>query len=254
MGDDLARGHLGTLSLSNIGGDFVHPKSADALRRLQKPGNLPPLRKDALDVVPAFYVLIWRTGSPTRTVLLGRRLARQSVATHRKGLAAVFGGDDATLKKFDDQLIMFDEDVDWILVEDDLFVFQPTRFEDAFVSSAALRAAVARYARTVSAKVPITNLDDFQKRCEDVPSMQLRLARIAESPTFLAWKPSIAKLQAYSKKYGTRSKPVVDFVGGKMVFDGSLERQWNILKLLDQAFFTGELTSTKFEATGKHTV
>ena len=39
-----------------------------------------------------------------------------------------------------------------------------------------------------------------------------------------------------------------------MKFDGVPKRRWNILKLLDQAFYTGELTQTQYEATGEQTV
>ncbi len=255
LGDDLTRDHVGTLPLSQASGALIHPKAGDALKKLRKTGDANPLTANALEETPSFYALIWRDPEAKRVILFGRRLARQSIARRRNGFSARLAGDEATLKKFEGQLIMFDEDVDWILADDTFFIFKPRPFEDSFLNAAALTAAVAKNASALHKKVPIKNLAAFQKRCIEVPSMQLKLAKIVDSADFAKWTPDPVKLEQYSKKYGNnKTGPVVQFAGGQMVFEGSLGKQWNILKLLDQAFFTSELTSTKFEATGKHTV
>jgi hypothetical protein len=254
VGDDLARDHVGTMPLAKASGELIHPKAGATLEALRKTADVNPLTGNDLQEVPAFYALVWRDPTTMTVILFGRRLARQSIARRRGGFSARIAGDEATLKKFDDQLILFDDDVDWILANDTIFVFKPRPFEDSFLNPAALVEAVATNVEALRQKIPIKNFSEFQKRCGEVPSMQLKLAKIVSSPSFAAWTPSIAKLQTYSKKYGSTTGPVVAFDDGEMVFEGSLEKQWNILKLLDEAFFTSELTSTKFEATGKHAV
>jgi Kiwa protein KwaB-like len=254
LGDDLARDHVGVLPSANASGELIHPKAADALNDLRKSADVDPLTADDLEEVPSFYALIWRDAATSKVVLLGRRLSRQSVARRRGGFSARLAGDEATLRRFEGKLIMFDDDVDWLLVEGTFFVFKPRPFEDSFLDATALVAAVGKNAETLHQKVPIKNLREFQKRCEELPSMQLKLARIVGRDGFPSWSPDLTKLETYSEKYGDKTGPVVQFAGNQMVFEGSFKKQWNILKLLDEAFFTSELTSTKFEATGKHTV
>lgn len=55
-------------------------------------------------------------------------------------------------------------------------------------------------------------------------------------------------LKDYAAKYPELG---VEWSGDSLVFNGSLERQWSILKLFDEAGFTGDLSGEKFEAAAK---
>jgi len=58
----------------------------------------------------------------------------------------------------------------------------------------------------------------------------------------------ISVLRDYADRYPELG---VQWNGDALIFDGSLEGQWSILRLLDEAGFTGELSGEKFEAPAK---
>jgi len=71
--------------------------------------------------------------------------------------------------------------------------------------------------------------------------IQTRLAPIVSSPEWQTWVSNLAALKSYSARYGD----VADWdpSGGKINSDGPPARQRNVLKLLDQAFYTGDRAS-----------
>ena len=54
-------------------------------------------------------------------------------------------------------------------------------------------------------------------------------------------------LRNYGQEYGI----AVDWNGDRMVFDGSVEKQWNILRLLDEARTLGPVTGKHWETSSK---
>jgi hypothetical protein len=56
------------------------------------------------------------------------------------------------------------------------------------------------------------------------------------------------EFKAYSQKYPGLE---VQWDGDALVFDGDLKHQWSILRLLDEAGFTGELSGDPFLSKNK---
>jgi hypothetical protein len=240
-GGDISRGSFGRMQLDAASASgLLHGGLPNALARLQNFAEPAPISLTAVhDKTPSFYAFIF-----------GRRLNPSNFA--RRGTIRFVVGDEATLKKFDKELVVIDNQVDWLFAADEFLVLKPDQLENAFIDPARLLAETEKNASLVNTKVPIENFGDFLQRCMDIPGMQTRLARIVSSPEWQAWKPDEAALKDYSARYGH----VIDWdpASGKIKFDGLPKRQWNILKLLDQAFYTGELTQTQYEATGKQVI
>ena len=250
-GGDLSRGSFGRMDLSAATeSGLLHAGLEEALKKLHDFATAPPINLKTLkDSLPSFYVFVCYM--PTEEVVLfGRRLNRMNLARH--GAMRLVVGNEGTLKSFEKELIIFDSQIDWVYARSEFLVLKPEQLEAAFVDRERLLRRTRENARTINEKVPIANFAEFEQRCVDVPGMQTRLARIVSSPEWRAWQPDVDALKGYSVRYGN----VVDWDNstGKITFDGHPRRQWNILKLLDQAFYTGELTHTQYEATGKQSV
>jgi Kiwa protein KwaB-like len=249
-GGDISRGSFGRMKLevaTNSG--LLHGGLKAALTRLVEFGTADPIRLAAVnEELPSFYVFVCQTPDE-RVLLFGRRLNPSNIA--RRGAIRFVVGDEATLKKFDKELLVVDNKIDWVFVEDEFLVLNTEQLEAALVDPDRLLDRTRANANAINEKIPIENFADFEKRCLEVPGMQTRLARIVSSPEWQAWKPDVDGLRKYSARYGN----VVEWgQSGGIKFDGQPRRQWNILKLLDQAFYTGELTQTQYEATGKQSV
>jgi hypothetical protein len=250
-GGDLSRGSFGrmTLQAATTSG-LLHGALSDALSQLQDFATADPITLQALhDELPSFYSFICYLPDE-RVVLFGRRLNPTNIA--RRGALRMLIGDEAVLKRFDAEIIIFDDQIDWVFADDEFLVLRAEQLEATFVDPQRLLERTRANAGAINAKVPIENFADFERRCLEMPTMQTRLARIVSSDEWQSWQPDAAALKAYSARYGN----IVDWdkQSGKIKFDGQPRRQWNILKLLDQAFYTGELTQTQYEATGKQSV
>jgi hypothetical protein len=250
-GGDLSRGSYGRLSLeAATASGLLHSGLPTAIAKLRDFASADPIRIAALhEELPSFYVFVCYTPAE-EVVLFGRRLSQMNLA--RQGAIRIIVGNEATLKRFEKELVIFDAQVDWVFADGEFLVLKPEQLEAAFVDPAQLLERTRENAQKINQKVPIANFAEFEARCLSVPGMQTRLARIVGSPEWQAWEPDQDALKAYSARYGGIAD--WDERSGELRFDGALARQWNILKLLDQAFYTGELTNTQYEATGKQSV
>jgi hypothetical protein len=76
--------------------------------------------------------------------------------------------------------------------------------------------------------------------------MAVKLARIIERAD-MHTRPA-----AVLRKYGDEYKIAIGWTDDEhMVFDGSVEKQWNILRLLDEARTLGPVTEKKWESSTK---
>jgi hypothetical protein len=97
----------------------------------------------------------------------------------------------------------------------------------------------------LATEAAIARTIDFIERCQKTPAMASKLEGVIEQGHY---KKPISVLRDYSQRYPELG---VAWNGDALVFEGSLEKQWSILRLLDEAGFTGELSGEKFEAPGK---
>ena len=104
---------------------------------------------------------------------------------------------------------------------------------------------MANHVVSISHRVGIINMDAMIARCQSNVPMASKLKRIAERGIQLTSTP--AELKRYAQAYGIE----VAWDGDQLVFDGSLEGQWSILKLLDEDRTEGPVTHRHYESAAK---
>ena len=122
-----------------------------------------------------------------------------------------------------------------------MIVLNAGNFHALFRDIPALIASVDAHVQAVNHRVPIANLAEFATRIKVFPAMAVKLARVIERGDMHTRKPE--ELRKYGEDYSIE----VDWQDGKMLFDGSVAKQWNILRLLDEANTLGPVTGNKYE-------
>lgn len=194
---------------------------------------------------PRLYVVAVQ--SDGATALLGRRMAHLQVLKQRAGLFAATW-DGSTFNALQGSVATFSTAFDWILWEGELYVLDAGAFHAEFRDGAALKRAVAEHVQQLSARIEIRNADAMTKRCQASVPMASKLKRISESGLQLTATP--AELKTYASTYAID----VAWEGEALVFDGSLENQWAIFKLLDEDRTEGPVSHRRYESAAKREV
>jgi hypothetical protein len=129
-----------------------------------------------------------------------------------------------------------------------LYVIDSGAFHADFRDNAAVLNAVETHVAAVQTHVAIQNAGLLRERCRANVAMASKLARIAASGLQLT--SSIDELKAYAAQYDIS----VQWDGDELVFDGSLEGQWSIFKLLDEDRTEGPVSHRHYESPQKRTV
>jgi hypothetical protein len=218
--------------------------NTDLFDQLSDFQNLTTFKKKRL-VKPRLYVVAIQSNK--RTVLFGRRMAYLQVLKQSPSVfAAVWDG--STFNALEDSVATFAKLFDWIASEDSLFVLDAGGFHAEFRDTAALKAAVADHVAAIAEKVGIVNADQMVARCQSSVPMASKLKRVAERGLHLTATP--AEMKDYAVKFGI----TVTWDGDSLVFDGSLEGQWSILKLLDEDRTEGPVTHRHYESAAKREI
>src|ERR1700686_346298 len=85
----------------------------------------------------------------------------------------------------------------------------------------------------------------YSPRIKRWPAMAVKLSRIIARADMHTKPPDVLR------KYGNEYKIEVGWNGDRMVFEGTVERQWNILRLLDEARTLGPVTGKKWDSSSK---
>lgn len=225
-----------------------------ALKGDQIPGgNLFPDLEDFLDLdqfekaalrKPNLYTVAVQTKAGT--ALFGKRAAYlKQLGTKRGSFAAVWDGN--TFSELEDTVVGFATDFDWVLWRDVLYVLNGDRFHAEFRDQLALKEAVQEHVDAIQEKIAIRGADAFVERCQSTPSMASKLQNIAENGI---WDRPIDELKQYAAERGI----IVKWDGDALVFDGSIENQFAILKLLDEDRTHGPVSGRTYDSAAKQAV
>ena len=174
----------------------------------------------------------------------GLRITNQAILDRsRKVLRVVY--DDGAFNQLDQTVITFRSDFDWIVWNQAVAIINSKNFHQNFRDIPALVANVDMHVHTVCQHVGITNSTDFADRIKRFPAMAVKLQRIIERADMHTRPPDV--LRTYGRDYSIE----VDWDQDEMIFDGSVEKQWNILRLLDEANTLGPVTQKKYETSSK---
>ncbi|HET7418146.1 MAG TPA: Kiwa anti-phage protein KwaB-like domain-containing protein [Solirubrobacterales bacterium] len=193
---------------------------------------------------PSLYTLAVQTKDGT--ALFGKRAAYlKQLGKKRGSFAAVWDG--STFSELEDTVVGFATDFDWILWRDVLYVLNGKSFNAEFRDQLALMAAVQEHVEAIEEKIAIVGADEFVKRCQSTLSMASKLQNIAENGI---WDKPISEL----KQYALEREIAVEWDGDALVFDGSLEHQFAILKLLDEDRTHGPVSGRTYDSAAKQAV
>ena len=226
------------LYLSNdppVGGDFF--------TQLPNFGTFTEFQERRRIRQPNIWLVIAQLSDDT-LAYFGARITRSLVLERTSRLLRVVYRDEA-FDALDETVITFRPSFDWIAWQDTLIVLNTKGFHGTFRDIPALVAKVDEHLSAVSEHVGIANLSDFAERIKSYPAMMVKLQRIVERADMHTRDPEVLR------KYGQEYAIDVDWNGDQMVFDGSVEKQWNILRLLDEARTLGPVTGKHWDTSSK---
>ncbi len=175
---------------------------------------------------------------------LGSRITAKSVLDRNSRILRIVYRDDA-FDTLDDTVITFGEGFDWIVWQGVMLVLDVGDFHAMFRDIPALVAQVDANISTVTQHVGIDNLDAFRARVKGFPGMMVKLQGIIERADMHTKPPDV--LRTYAAEYSID----IEWNDDSMVFDGSVEKQWNILRLLDEARTLGPVTGKHWDTSSK---
>lgn len=174
----------------------------------------------------------------------GARISPSAIL-NRSSIALRIVYHDNAFDKLDDTVITFNPGFDWIAWQDVLIVLNAKNFHAMFRDIPALVAKVDAYVAEIVQHIGIDNLAAFADRIKSDPRMVVKLQHIIDRADMHTKPPHI--LRQYAIDYAID----VDWDGDLMVFDSSIEKQWNILRLLDEARTLGPVTGKHWDSSSK---
>ncbi|MHB8659318.1 MAG: Kiwa anti-phage protein KwaB-like domain-containing protein [Solirubrobacteraceae bacterium] len=190
-------------------------------------------RREGHNSVPKMYVVVAQLASGAQAKF-GRLVPNSNVLARSHSIRALY--DKGTFSELDGTVIAFDTDFDWIEWKDTLWVLRAAGFNAVFRDTEAMKAAVAANVATIETKIKIIGSDRLIERCKSSRNMMTKLQAVIDQRLY---EKPIGMLQQYSAKYPGLQ---VQWQDDDLVFDESVEKQWSVLRLLDEAAFTGELS------------
>lgn len=195
-----------------------------------------------------FYAIVVETGVKRRAVFF-RGYSPKKELSRRPGFAAILkkGAYDALKQK----VFLFDEQVDCFAWQQHLFIWNVSQFQNIFRYFDEVREKAAATIDTVTARVPISNVQVFKDSCIGNSMMAGKLAQIARKP-YLD-RITIDDIKATITEFALDIELVSEDGREKLVFDGSPAKRWLILKLLDDDYLGSRMTKQKYEVNSKIT-
>jgi hypothetical protein len=232
----LSTGEYFLLADDELPGEGLFDDIADFLQ-------LPVFKKKSLKK-PRLYIVAVQT--PNGNAFFGKRMAYLKILGHQRGaFAAVWDG--STFSALVDSVATFADTFDWVYWGGKLYVTQGANFHAEFRDSDEIRAAVQAHVDAISAKIRIEGVDEFVKRCQASVQMASKLSHVAKHGI---WAEPIRKL----KRYAIERDLDVQWNGDALVFDGSIEHQWAILRLLAEDRTEGPVSGRTYESAAKREI
>jgi hypothetical protein len=193
---------------------------------------------------PRIYVVAVQ-GSE-ETAYFGRRMAYLKTLRRKKGVfSAVWDG--STFSGLEAVVTTFAAEYDWVLWRDVLYVLNGKNFLAEFRDQRELKEAVKEHVEKICEQIEIRGAEKLIERCQSSVPMASKLQKVAESGI---WDHPVDTLKSYAKERGID----VEWDGDALVFDGSIEHQQAILKLLDEGRTLGPVSGRTFDSAAKQAV
>lgn len=219
------------------------PVGGNFFEQLSNFADLPEFRERRRIRRPNVWVVIAQLDDGT-LAYFGARITSAAVLDRAsKALRIVYRAD--AFDSLDDTVLSLSPGFDWIAWQGVMIVLRAKNFHAIFRDIPALIAKVDEHLTAIVQHVAIDNLDGLSERIKRYPAMMVKLQRIIERGD-MHTRPA-AELRMYGEDYAI----AVDWNGDRMVFDGSVEKQWNVLRLLDEAHTLGPVTGKHWDTSTK---
>jgi hypothetical protein len=177
----------------------------------------------------------FRTYSPTREL------------TRHRGFAALL--DRGSYNKVDRKIFLFDYGIDCFAWDGYLFIRNVAAFQRIFEYFEELRACANETVDTVSARIPVSNLDEFRAACTGQLQMMSKLAQIARKPYLN--QVTMQEIRRTIDAFHLEVQIVEENGQEKVLFEKGAKKRWLLLKLLDDDYLGSIMTNQKYEVNSK---
>jgi hypothetical protein len=176
-----------------------------------------------------------------------RSFSKTAELKRKKG-AAVFLR-DGSFELLDQQIFLFDENVDCVVYEDYIYVLRRDDYRRVFDQLDQVRQAAEAAAASLNERVPIKNFDEFAKACARQPAMADKIIAVQRRDYFS--RLSYEMLEPVMEEF---ELPIeVDDSDGtpRLVFATGPNDRWRILRLVDDDYLASAMTEHKYEVNSK---
>jgi len=147
-----------------------------------------------------------------------------------------------------DPVFLFDQHIDCFSKNGVAFILNKNNFQNIFRYFEMVLKTARATLKTIKARVPIYNFDDFQKACEGHFQMLAKLKNIAEKPYLDTI--TMTDIKKVMKEFPNLHVKIANKKGTEMlVFEPS--NKWALLRLLDDDYLKSLMTGEGYEVTGK---
>jgi Domain of unknown function (DUF4868) len=196
-----------------------------------------------------FYAIVVSPSARRRAVFF-RTYSPKKELTRRAGFAALLSR--GSYDKVESKIFLFDHDTDCFSWDGFLFIHNVGAFQRIFGYLEELRAKANETVDTVLAQIPVSNADAFRTTCTGQLQMMLKLAQIARKP-YLS-RVTMVDIRRTIDDFHLDVQIVQEGGQEKLLFEGSLEKRWLILKLLDDDYLGSIMTHERYEVNSKSAV
>jgi hypothetical protein len=193
-----------------------------------------------------FYAIVVSPSARRRAVFF-RTYSPKKELTRRAGFAALLSR--GSYDKVESKIFLFDHDTDCFAWDGYLFIHNVGAFQRIFGYFEELRAMANATVDAVLAQVPVSNAEAFRTTCTGQLQMMSKLAQIARKPYLN--RVTMADMRRTIQEFELDVQIVQENGEEKLVFEGSLEKRWLILKLLDDDYLGSIMTNEKYEVNSK---
>ena len=177
----------------------------------------------------------FRTYSPTREL------------TRHRGFAALL--DRGSYNKVNRKIFLFDYGVDCFTWDGYLFIRNVATFQRIFRYFEELRARANETVDAVSARIPISNLDEFRTACTGQIQMMSKLAQIARKPYLN--QVTMQAIRRTIDEFHLDVQIVEEQGQERLLFERGAKKRWLLLKLLDDDYLGSIMTNQRYEVNSK---
>jgi hypothetical protein len=192
-----------------------------------------------------FYVIVVQAGEADPLYLFRSYSSKKELGRSR-GFGALFS--DGHFDRVRQPMFLFDQHIDCMSRGDEMFIFTKDKFQKIFRFFEMVLKAAKATLKTIEAKIPIANFDEFEESCIGHLQMQAKLKNIAGKPDLE--KVTMTKIKKVLKEFPGLGIQIKKKNGKEMlVFNPS--DKWALLRLLDDDYLKSLMTDKNYEVTGK---